>query len=108
MLNVTIYKGVNNMGLELWKYVEDKYSHVVVHKNDLEAIIKDVQAKARELEEKYPRSRPFLINRYDRKKWYGEKEILTVRRDSQYCEDTVVSVSATMIKNTIMEVERVI
>lgn len=59
------------MGEELSSYVEKKYHHMVVHKNDFFDIKADIQAKMQELEEKYKRYKPFRITFYEFRDRYG-------------------------------------
>lgn len=71
-ISVMAYQSVNNMGLELNKYVVDRYDQAVVHANCINDIKADIEQKMQELQEKYPRSRPFKLIVNDRKDKYGE------------------------------------
>ena len=71
-ISVMAYQSVNNMGLELNKYVVKRYDQAVVHANCIYDIKADIEKKMEELQEKYPRSRPFELIVNDRKDKYGE------------------------------------
>ena len=58
-IEVQRFLSVNNMGLDLGRYVEDKYNHAVIHANCMYGIKADITAKMEELQEKYTRCRPF-------------------------------------------------
>ena len=60
-IEVQIYKSTNSMGLDLGRYVYDRYDHVVVHANCIYGIKSDILEKAEELKEKYPRCKSFKI-----------------------------------------------
>lgn len=74
-ISVMAYQSVNNMGLELNKYVVERYDQAVVHANCIYGIKADIEQKMGELQEKYPRSRPFKLIVNDRKDKYGESYI---------------------------------
>ena len=71
-ITVMAYQSVNNMGLELNKYVVERYDQAVVHANCICAIKADIEQKMNELLEKYPRCRPFELIFSERKDKYGE------------------------------------
>lgn len=71
-ISVMAYQSVNNMGLELNKYVVDRYDQAVVHANCINDIKADIEQKMQDLQEKYPRSHPFKLIVNDRKDKYGE------------------------------------
>lgn len=71
-ISVMAYQSVNKMGLELGKYVSKRYDQAVVHANCFYGIKADIQQKMQELQEKYPRSRPFEMKINERKDKYGE------------------------------------
>lgn len=58
-IEVQRFLSVNNMGLDLGRYVEDKYNHAVIHADCMYDIKADITAKMEELQEKYTRCRPF-------------------------------------------------
>lgn len=60
-VSVRTYQSVNNMGLELGRYVEQTYHHTLVPADEFKEVIADIKAKMKELEEKFPRSRPFKL-----------------------------------------------
>lgn len=72
-IEVQTYQSVNKMGLELGHYVEKKYDHTVVHKDCIPDIYDDIKAKKEELEEKYPRSRPFKYEKREYKDRWQER-----------------------------------
>ena len=71
-ISVMAYQSVNNMGLELNKYVVKRYDQAVVHANCINDIKADIEQKMGELQEKYPMSRPFELIVNERKDKYGE------------------------------------
>lgn len=71
-ISVMAYQSVNNMGLELNKYVVGRYDQAVVHANCIYGIKADIEQKMGELQEKYPRCRPFELIITERKDKYGE------------------------------------
>lgn len=71
-ISVMAYQYVNNMGHELGKYVFERYDQAVVHANCIYDIKSDIEQKMGELQEKYPRSRPFELITTERKDKYGE------------------------------------
>lgn len=60
-VSVRTYQSVNNMGLELGRYVEEKYHLTLAPVDKFKEVIADIKAKMRELEEKFPKSRPFKM-----------------------------------------------
>jgi len=84
-VEVQAYQSVNKMGLELGHYVEEKYDHVVVHKDCIPDIYDDIKAKKEELEEKYPRSRPFKFEkRVYKDRWQETVPKISAKLDSTY------------------------
>lgn len=71
-ISVMAYQSVNNMGLELGRYVNKRYDQVVVHANCMYDIKADIEQKIQELQKKYPRSRPFELKVAERRDKYGE------------------------------------
>ena len=73
-IEVQTYQSVNNMGKELGQYVFERYDQTVVHGNCMDSIEEDIAAKLRELEEKYPRCKPFQLFVSKHVGRYGEAE----------------------------------
>lgn len=101
-LTVSTYKS-NRMGEELSSYVEEKYHHVVVHKDDIYDIKADIQAKMQELEEKFKRCKPFRITFYGFRDRYGvECPDITVRPDTD-TDKIVLCLRSDYVRNAILE-----
>lgn len=60
-ITVRTYSSVNNMGKELGAYVENAYDQALVPTIAFPAVTADIKAKMKELEAKYPRSKPFKL-----------------------------------------------
>lgn len=104
-LTVSTYKS-NRMGEELSSYVEEKYHHVVVHKDDIYDIKADIQAKMQELEEKFKRCKPFRITFYGFRDRYGvECPDITVRPDTD-TDKIVLYLRTDHVRNAILEYRR--
>lgn len=58
-IEVQTYLSVNKMGRELAQYVYDKYDQAVVHKDCIPDIQLDILDKMNELQQKFPRCKPF-------------------------------------------------
>ena len=101
-IDVRTYQSVNNMGLELGKYVEKKYNHVVVAAEDFGVVATDIKEKMKELEKKYPRSRPFKYETGWKKDRYGlSGEVISVKPDSTYNDNFVFIMETTVIRNEV-------
>lgn len=95
-IEVQTYLSVNKMGLELGHYVEEKYDHVVVHKDCIPDIYADIEAKKAELEEKYPRSRPFKYEKREYKdRWQETVPEISAKPDSSTYNDSYVFILRT-------------
>ena len=97
---------INKMGLELGHYVEEKYDHVVVHKDCIPDIYNDIKAKKEELEEKYPRSRPFIYEKREYKDSWQETFLkISAKPDSicTYKDNYVFILRATSIRKMNLE-----
>lgn len=104
-ISVSIYKS-NRMGDELSSYVENKYHHMVVHKNDFFDIKADIQEKMQELEGKYKRCKPFRITFYEFPDFYGVKcPDITVRPDTD-TDKIVLCLRSDYVRNAILEYRR--
>lgn len=104
-ISVSTYKS-NRMGEELSSYVENKYHHMVVHKNDFFDIKADIQEKMQELEEKYKRFKPFRITFYEFRDRYGvECPDITVRPDTD-TDKVVLYLRSDYVRNAILEYRR--
>lgn len=60
-IEVQAYKSVNNMGLELGQYVENKYAQTVVNIESMGDIALDIKDKIEELHLKYPRCKELIF-----------------------------------------------
>lgn len=104
-ISVSTYKS-NRMGEELSSYVENKYHHMVVHKNDFFDIKADIQEKMQELEEKYKRCKPFRITFYEFRDRYGvECPDITVRPDTD-TDKIVLCLRSDYVRNAILDYRR--
>lgn len=89
-IEVQTYQSVNKMGLELGEYVEKRYDHTVVHKNCIDDISADIKQKMEELQEKYPRCRPFKLEKGVHVDRYQEIIIdLSAKPDNPYNDNYV-------------------
>lgn len=103
-IEVQTYKSVNNMGLELGQYVFEKYNQVVVHSNCMYDIKYDIEIKMKELEEKYPKCKPFKFQTMFYKDRYGETfEEITVRPDSPYNDNLVFTTNVKVVRKLNLE-----
>lgn len=59
LMTVRTYQSVNNMGLELGRYVEETFDHMLVSADNFRKVIDIIDAKMKALEAEFPRSRPF-------------------------------------------------
>ena len=98
-IEVQAYQSVNKMGLELGHYVEKKYDHTVVHKD----CIPDI-SKKEELEEKYPRSRPF---KYEKReyvdRWQETVPEISAKPDSTYNDNYIFILRTSSIRKMNLE-----
>ena len=103
-IEVQTYRSVNKMGLELGEYVEKRYDHAVVHKDCIVDISDDIKAKMAELEEKYPRSRPF---KYEKRKykdrWQETVPELSAKPDSTYNDNYIFVLRTSSIRKMNLE-----
>ena len=101
-ITVRTYLSVNNMGLELGKYVENKYNHTVVAADSFAAVQADIEEKMVELEEKYPRCRPFRIITSTHCDKYGHtNDDIAVKPDNAYNDNYVFIMDTTVIRNEV-------
>ena len=102
-IDVQRFLSVNNMGLELGKYVEDKYNHAVIHANCMYDIEADITAKMKELEEKYPKCRPFdyRSDMYE-DKIRGDHETISVAANREL-EKYVLFLRTTVVRKLNLE-----
>ena len=104
-ISVSTYKS-NRMGEKLSSYVEQKYHHMVVRKDDFYDIRADIQEKMRELEEQFKRCRPFRITFYEFHDRYGvECPDITVRPDTD-TDKVVLCLRSEYVRNAILEYRR--
>lgn len=103
-IEVQAYQSVNKMGLELGHYVEEKYDHVVVHKDCIPDIYADIEAKKAELEEKYHRSRPF---KYEKReyvdRWQETVPEISAKPDSTYNDNYIFVLRTSSIRKMNLE-----
>lgn len=103
-IEVQTYQSVNNMGLELGRYVEERYDHTVVHKDCISDIYADIDAKRHELEEKYPRSRPF---KYEKReyvdRWKETVPEISAKPDSTYNDNFIFILRTSSIRKMNLE-----
>lgn len=105
-ISVWAYKS-NKMGDELSSYVENKYHHTVVHKNDFLDIKADIQAKMQELEKKYKRCKPFRISFYESGDRYGDDCPRIVVRPNNIITDKIVfCLRSDSVRNDILDYRR--
>lgn len=104
-ISVSTYKS-NRMGEELQSYVEQKYHHVVVHKDDFFDIKADIEKKMEELQEKYKRCKPFRFKYMEFTDRYGvECPNITVRPDND-TDQVVLGLRTSYVRNAILEYRR--
>lgn len=102
-VTVRTYQSVNNMGLELGRYVEDKYDKVVMPAEDFGKVIADILEKMKELEKKYPRSRAFKLETLtlcDRTHGQNVPSIY-VTPQSRYNDNHIFILDTAMIRNEV-------
>ena len=103
-IEVQTYQSVNKMGLELGRYVEKEYDHMVVHKDCIPVIYDDIKAKKEELEEKYPRSRPFKYEkRVYKDRWQEEVPEISAKPDSTYNDNYIFVLRTYSIRKMNLE-----
>ena len=103
-IEVQTYQSVNKMGLELGHYVEKQYDHMVVHKDCIPVIYDDIKAKKEELEEKYPRSRPFKYEkRVYKDRWQEEVPEISAKPDSTYNDNYIFILRTYSIRKMNLE-----
>lgn len=103
-IEVQTYQSVNKMGLELGKYVEKRYDHAVVHKDCINDISADIEAKMAELEKKYPRSRPFKYKKREYRDRYQElTPELSAKSDSTYSDNYIFVLRTSFVRKMNLE-----
>lgn len=96
----------NRMGEELQSYVELKYHHMVVHKDDFYDIKADIENKMEELQEKYMRCKPFRVIYMEFRDCHGvECPNITVRPDND-TDKVVLCLRSSYVRNAILEYRR--
>lgn len=102
-VTVRTYQSVNNMGLELGRYVEGKYDKVVVPAEDFGKVSVDIMEKMKELEKKYPRSRAFkmeTLTLYDRS--HGQNvPAIYVTPQSKYNDNHIFILDTAVVRNEV-------
>ncbi|MBO7045649.1 MAG: hypothetical protein J6W38_04765 [Prevotella sp.] len=101
-LTVRTYQSVNNMGLELGRYVEKKYHNVVVSAEDFGKVTVDIMEKMKELEKKYPRSKAFKMETLSSKDRYQQNApSIYVTPQSKYNDNHVFVLNTAVIRNEV-------
>lgn len=104
-IEVQTYQSVNKMGLELGKYVEKRYDQAVVHKDCIYDISADIKQKMEELQEKYPRCRPFKFEKGVYVDRYQEKIIdLSAKPDNPYNDNYVFILRTKFVRKMNLEI----
>lgn len=108
-IEVQTYLSVNKMGLELGKYVEKRYDHAVVHKDCINDISADIEAKMAELEKKYPRCRPFKYEKREYKdRWQETVPEISAKPDSTYNDNYIFVLRTSSIRKMNLETSLII
>ena len=108
-IEVQTYQSVNKMGIELGRYVEKKYDHTLVHNDCIPDIYDDIKAKKEELEEKYPRSRPFKYEKREYKdRWQETVPEISAKPDSTYNDNYIFVLRTNSVRKIILEISLMI
>ena len=103
-IEVQTYRSVNKMGLELGKYVYDKYDQTVVHQDCMCEIAADIKAKMEELQEKYPRCKEFLFEHQGcTDKYNVTTDDISVKPSNQYNDNYVFILRSKYIRKLNLE-----
>lgn len=78
--NIKTYSSVNKKGKELQLFVRQFDRHLIADECSLDALKCDIEHKIKIMNEKYPRSRPVLLNVFDGGK--GGQWTILVEHDS--------------------------
>lgn len=103
-IEVQTYSSVNKMGLELGRYVFERYDQVVVHKDRMEDIEADIKKKIEELQLKYPRCKAFkyqkrlYIDRYS-----VNQEEISAKLDNQGDDRYIFFLRTKLVRNKNIE-----
>ena len=101
-VTVRTYQSVNNMGLELGHYVEDKYNNVVVSAEEFGKVTIDIMEKMKELEKKYPRSKAFKMETLVSTDRYQQKcHSVYVTPQSKYNDNHIFILDTAVIRNEV-------
>lgn len=101
-VTVRTYQSVNNMGLELGRYVEKKYHNVVVSAEDFGKVTVDIMEKMKELEKKYPRSKAFRMETLSIHDSYKVLHpYIYVTPQSKYNDNHVFVLDTAVIRNEV-------
>lgn len=101
-VTVRTYQSVNNMGLELGRYVERKYDKVVVPAEDFGKVTDDILRNMKALENKYPRSRAFKMETLNSKDRYQQNApSIYVTPQSKYNDNHVFILDTAVIRNEV-------
>lgn len=93
--HIQTYSCVNAKGKELQKFVYECFNHcLVADDKSLEQIAKEIQDKMSELQLKYPRTKPFVFNRY--------KGHFSVKPENKYNDNAIFILSFEKVKSTYL------
>lgn len=98
-ITVRTYSSVNNMGKELGAYVENMYDQALVPTDAFPAVTADIKAKMKELEAKYPRSKPFELETISFTDKYGHThENIYVTPQNRYNDNHVFCLDTASVR----------
>lgn len=101
-MTVRTYQSVNNMGLELGRYVEKKYNNVVVPAEDFGKVNVDIMEKMKELEKKYPSSKAFKMETFSHKDKYQQSApSIYVTPQSKYNDNHIFILDTAVVRNEV-------
>lgn len=104
-ITVRSYLSVNNMGKELAEYVERMFDHTIVSVEFFPSVINNIKAKMKELEAKYPRSKPFKLETITFTDRYGlTHENLYVTPQNRYNDNHVFCLDTEAVRYELKDV----
>ena len=102
LMTVRTYMSVNNMGLELGRYVEETFDHMLVSAADLRKVVANIDAKMKALEAQFPRSRPFKREIIVTKDKFGVgHESIYVTPQSKYNDNHVFVLDTEVVRGEL-------
>ena len=103
-IEVQTYRSVNKMGLELGSYVYERYDQKVVHQDCMSDIAADIKKKMEELQERYPRCKPF---KYEHRRYIDRYSVtnyeIWVKPDNPQNDNYVFSLDTKFIRRLNLE-----